>query len=744
MDQIEPNKPQDLFPNDLPVVLNIIKNNPGSLWHYGHFIHDFIIPMIYYINKHNINYNHIYLNYKSSDYRLGTFKGMAEKLLGIPITEIKKKEIEELGLKNSPSITINTLGFGPYNKFMFNYNIPHIKRRLELHNSPYKIILIERGKTLLKNDIIDTGANRRSISNHNKLNYTLSSKFGSIFKNVILEKMTIEEQVSLFMNARIIIGQHGAGLCNIIWIENPNSLIIEFPPYLVNTFKNMCTAIGFDYLRLKTNINTIVNICIDRLKKYSIEYTELSNVNISLDKLNKHSMKYNKPLNIVESVVNVKPIINVEPLFNIESTPVIKSKPIIESNPVIEQTFVINPAPVVKPALIKPSPIKPVISTTLIKPVISTVPINPLITTVPINPESDIIISPISTVPIKPESVINTEPIEILNTINKTESPDIQSSTSNGLIKNIKPHNSKKIIIQNIKSRDLEVLICKPMLNIIKIINNHAIIPYIRGNLSNQMFIVSAGYIVSILLNKPLYLIYNLLDTNKINYNTTIFKEFGIQTNAIFKKTLLSDNIINVLQENNYTIHDISDENRYDSWNISSDSKGVVMGGLYQYYPIIKLYENILGELFIKGLEAEYFNINKQIRIDSLSTAFLHICYFKKNIHLDKQLDISYYKECVDKMIKINNIKKIIVITNSINYIINNEYFKEPIFHVLYTENELTTLAVMTLCKGGAICTYSLLSWWGALIGAHKNKNPVFIPKIWKQDNLFPEDWYAI
>ena len=66
------------------------------------------------------------------------------------------------------------------------------------------------------------------------------------------------------MTARIVIGQHGAGLCNILWIENPQSLVIEFPPYPVNTFKNMCKAIGFSYKRLTSiEIDMIIQSCKD-------------------------------------------------------------------------------------------------------------------------------------------------------------------------------------------------------------------------------------------------------------------------------------------------------------------------------------------------------------------------------------------------------------------------------------------------------------------------------------------------
>ena len=75
------------------------------------------------------------------------------------------------------------------------------------------------------------------------------------------------------------------------------------------------------------------------------------------------------------------------------------------------------------------------------------------------------------------------------------------------------------------------------------------------------------------------------------------------------------------------------------------------------------------------------------------------------------------------------------------------EYFNSEIFEQYESSDELESLALMSLCLGGAICGNSTFSWWGAFLGAYSLRNPVFVPKNWiKMDItcLFPDEWNVI
>jgi capsular polysaccharide biosynthesis protein len=73
----------------------------------------------------------------------------------------------------------------------------------------------------------------RRLTNENEI-IELLEKQG--FKNVILEELSLKEQVALFYNAECVIGSHGAGFTNIIFCK-PDTQIIELFP---NSYVNQC------------------------------------------------------------------------------------------------------------------------------------------------------------------------------------------------------------------------------------------------------------------------------------------------------------------------------------------------------------------------------------------------------------------------------------------------------------------------------------------------------------------------
>ena len=63
---------------------------------------------------------------------------------------------------------------------------------------------------------------------------------------------------------------------------------------------------------------------------------------------------------------------------------------------------------------------------------------------------------------------------------------------------------------------------------------------------------------------------------------------------------------------------------------------------------------------------------------------------------------------------------------------------------VVYEENELDALALMSLIKAGAIIANSTFSWWAAILS---DTPYVIYPKKWiaqKIENLFPSNWIPI
>lgn len=278
-------------------------------------------------------------------------------------------------------------------------------------------------------------------------------------------------------------------------------------------------------------------------------------------------------------------------------------------------------------------------------------------------------------------------------------------------------------------------------------LNNKGIIPFVMGGLGNQLFILIAAYITSKIKNCPLYILNNKKDNNAHNlnnfdYNKSIFKYFGfhldIEQNENLRFFLLSNGYINHLQHNN---------DGFVSWDPSNIFPGAIMSSYYQYYPVIKPYENEIRNLLIRGLN-DYPNLT--ILNSPETTAFLHVRrgdYLKHpDIHFIQSTE--YYSKALQKLLEIKpSVKEIKVFSDDIDWVKSCGFFNNTIFTIVDEKDELKTLHIMSQCKAGAICANSTFSWWGAFLGAYAERNPVIVPQRWISltvEALFPEEWIIL
>ena len=94
------------------------------------------------------------------------------------------------------------------------------------------------------------GASRRHIPNHDDVARALQSLVRAPFEfqNVHLEQLSFEEQVRLFAHAALVVGQHGAGFANCLWMQ-PGSKVVELTnrPDLTH-FQRLSRAMGHDHI----------------------------------------------------------------------------------------------------------------------------------------------------------------------------------------------------------------------------------------------------------------------------------------------------------------------------------------------------------------------------------------------------------------------------------------------------------------------------------------------------------------
>ena len=89
------------------------------------------------------------------------------------------------------------------------------------------------------------GTKRRSVNNLFSIYQQIRKSRPAIY--VLLELLPFWEHVLLFRHARTIIGEHGAGLANMVWAENPASVIEictrKDPPY----FEKLASSLNLEF-----------------------------------------------------------------------------------------------------------------------------------------------------------------------------------------------------------------------------------------------------------------------------------------------------------------------------------------------------------------------------------------------------------------------------------------------------------------------------------------------------------------
>lgn len=282
--------------------------------------------------------------------------------------------------------------------------------------------------------------------------------------------------------------------------------------------------------------------------------------------------------------------------------------------------------------------------------------------------------------------------------------------------------------------------------------NNHrepGIIPVVMGGLGNQMFIIAAAFVVGKTKGYPVYVLENPVSNNKHNhigqnYNNTIFQHIGIHLPLVEK----TEEFIQFARENSYAV---DTHHGFQPWFPESIPRGCIMSSYYQFYPPLEPYEKELRAVFLKGLARHLAMFESY---DCSKSAFLHVRRGDYLEHPDIHYaqDFSYYQTaCLQLLQRVGfaNLHKIYVVSDDMDWVRSQPFFQNSLFTFYETKDELMTLALMSQCKAGAICANSTFSWWGAFLGAHEVRAPVFVPSRWIGGTdtpvaLFPDEWTVV
>lgn len=246
--------------NKLYLKQKFLNGGTGSLDNYYHFNFDLILPLYLLLSK-NENLE-IFLVEEG----IGYFK--------FRITEFFSERVKfisnEVWLNNDDSSYI--LGMNPIiyksKPGVLNGFKAYLINQLSLVTNYYSrsIVVIERGKTDPKKLSKErqnkgSGTDRRSISNHKELLDLIEEHYNPKYKliNVKLEDLEFKQQIEMFDNASLVIGQHGAGLTNCLWMKSGAKVIEISNNKFKSHFARLCQQkeISHTYFETKDEHTTI-------------------------------------------------------------------------------------------------------------------------------------------------------------------------------------------------------------------------------------------------------------------------------------------------------------------------------------------------------------------------------------------------------------------------------------------------------------------------------------------------------
>lgn len=217
-----------------------------------------IIKNISQKKKYYRGKNYLYIHNRNS---LGYFHWITDTLIKLVIlpNHVLKKYIIILPKIYKKKVFIDCLKYHKVNFVFLENKKTHLFEEIsylgELHRSgsPRPKILAKFSKKLALQNVANLNvfisrnkSSRRKLKNENNL-IAILKKYN--FEIVYMEELNFKKQIEIMSKTKIVVGLHGAGLTNIIWMKK-NSHLIEIKPksekYL-NCYFNISQALGLNY-----------------------------------------------------------------------------------------------------------------------------------------------------------------------------------------------------------------------------------------------------------------------------------------------------------------------------------------------------------------------------------------------------------------------------------------------------------------------------------------------------------------
>lgn len=270
-----------------------------------------------------------------------------------------------------------------------------------------------------------------------------------------------------------------------------------------------------------------------------------------------------------------------------------------------------------------------------------------------------------------------------------------------------------------------------------------------KGGSSDKCMYIHLGYNGSALGNQLFVYAAGVVGKMKSGYKLCLIQSTGNpHADADYRPLLIQGEAVHGDADSNTTILIHRDVHQYDLWNDST----INVDGIHNYYMVGSLYHNyesikpaipIIREDFKKVFAEKYPGFKKTIDSNS---AFVHVRRgdFLKVVNPDYMPSVEYYKTGI-QMLKNAGVKTIYLLSDDLEWCKQN---LDGLDLIPFKEkDEVKTLYLMSLCKGGAVLSPSTYSAWGAILGPDENNDSTIVyPERWldmKIENRvhFPSRW---
>jgi hypothetical protein len=271
----------------------------------------------------------------------------------------------------------------------------------------------------------------------------------------------------------------------------------------------------------------------------------------------------------------------------------------------------------------------------------------------------------------------------------------------------------------------------------------------LKGGLGNQLFQISFGLYLSELLNDKVYFDVGWYKKDhKFNIARNLDSAFLMSSDSMINSKL--SRYLETPVRNLFSKYIIYDQNIDTEAILKLGHKPKFLKGYFQNYEYPEaVWNSIKDKVNFKLNECfpVIFKGNGYLAVHIRAGDYLYNSKTRNDVGLSS---FTYYEQATSILSKITSIKKLVIVTDSPEYVKNiGERFKTYEVLIMSSKDPLIDLSIISNAQG-VVISNSTFSWWGAFI-ANKNHGAVIVaPKPWfncitsEPRNLIPKEWILL